>query len=587
MANHFEKLEHPYNTDKSKIDLRSYSLKASDYIRSLAEEAGAEQEKFVQNALNVVRSFSLNHLLIDKQVKMIEQRLRNRIEQRRRSKNNLPDEVFRGGVINTGKVVGSNIDARLKIEHLSGNLAIYGVYGMGKTNLTLNIIVDLISQGMHVGIFDLAIDFRDLLHVPGCGNGLVLNPDNDFFNALEPIGRPEEHLQFLWEITQQDFGIRDETKEMLFNFSNELYEKFNVFAGGDPPSLNDLKEHIIGKKNSVSTTTADKKKIQTALAKLDYIISSFKSMARCRRGYSLDVLDKFSFISYEVGDLSEDKRSWYIKIKARQYQQKGLASKERHKVKRIIVVDEAKGVFGKSRIGAGTNFLKDMFTKSRSIGCWWIISDQFATELADFTRAASCQISFKHTVPKDIREISVAMGCNEAQKRMIPQLGRYMALQKITEYPHPYQIMTHKSKVERHISDTELNSLMRDKIQTLNSQSPTERKTKRVRIIARRKVGEVTRKIKVIEPLKVIPSKSVNPLEDIDRFLRFIHSNPETKLTGIYKALSLSGRKGNSLKNKAMDNGLIAEEVKHTGGKGRPSKELKLTTDGKGYINEK
>jgi DNA replication protein DnaC len=146
MASNFEKFN-PYASDKFKVDLRSYAQKAIDYMNSLAKEAGAEKEKFVRNALWIVRSFSLNHSLIDSQARMIEKRLSKRIEEKRSGNSNLPNEVFRDGVINTGKVIGSNIDAKLKIEHFSGNLTIYGTYGMGKTNLILSIIPQLIRRG--------------------------------------------------------------------------------------------------------------------------------------------------------------------------------------------------------------------------------------------------------------------------------------------------------------------------------------------------------------------------------------------------------------------------------------------------------
>ena len=585
MANNFEKFGNPSKSDSSTIDLRSYAFKATDYIRALAEEAGAEQDRFVQNAISIVRSFSLNHSLIERQVRLVEQRLWKKIEQKRRSGNNIPDDLFKGGVINIGKVLHTSMDAKLTIGQFSGNLTIYGTYGMGKTNLNLHIIPQLIRHGLHVVIFDLAVDYRDLLMVSECKGGLVLNHNNDMFNPLEPIGSPEDHLQFLWEITQQDFSIRDETKEMLFAYTEELYRKFGVYSGGEPPSLNDLKGLLLEKSKKPSTTTADKKKIQTALRKVEYILNSFKGMANCRRGYSLDLLDNLSFVTYEIGNLSEDKRSWYMKLKARQYQHKGMASKERHRARRIIVVDEAKGIFGKSRIGMGTNFIKDMFTKSRSIGCSWILSDQFATELANFTRAASCLISFQHSVPKDIREISIAMGCSENQKRLIPQMGRFKALQKIAEYPAPIQIMTYKSKVQRHIDDAELKRLMKDKTAELNSKSTNSQSRKKARVIAKRGLVVNTQKLK--EVAQAVPSESVNPLEDIEGFLKYVHGNPGLKLTALYKGLKLSGRKGHALKNKALDNGLITEEVLRAGKKGRPTKRLNLTMAGKEYINAK
>ncbi len=461
---------------------------------------------------------------------------------------------------------------------------------MGKTNLNFNIIPQLIAQGIHVDIFDVATDYRDLLQIPGCQNSLVLTPDSDMFNPLEPIGSPEDHLQFLWEITQQDFNLRDETKEMLFNYSNELYEKMGIYEDGVPPTFLDLKEFLKEQKGKSTTTAADKRKIQTALSKLGYILNSFKNMSNCNRGYTLDFLDKFSFVSFEIGDLSEDKRSWYMKLKLRKYQFKGLMSKERHKVKRMIVVDEAKGIFGKSRIGTSTNFIKDMFTKSRSIGCWWIISDQFATELAEFTRAASCLVSFQHTIPKEIREIATGMGCNEAQKMKIPQLGRFVALQKIADYPYPYQIKTIKSAVERHIGDAELARLMQGRIPEFNTQSARKKRGK-ARLIAKRMIsdgsnrGEGSNWEKETAERKSPEVK--NPFEDIERLIRFINDNSGMNLTGIYRALKLSGRKGNSLKNKAIENGLIMEEVQRSTGKGRPAKRLRLTEGGKEYINEK
>jgi hypothetical protein len=232
-----------------------------------------------------------------------------------------------------------------------------------------------------------------------------------------------------------------------------------------------------------------------------------------------------------------------------------------------------------------SDFIKEMYTQSRSIGCSWIISDQFATELPNYTRAASCLISFQHPVPSEIREISVAMGCNEAQKRMIPQMGRYRALQKIAEHPYPYQIMTHKSEVQRHIDDAELERLMRDKITMLNSQLVNKLERKKPRLITIRSITEGNTRVK--ETAKIIPSERRNPLEDVEGFLRFINGNPGTKLTDIYKALRLSGRKGDALKNKAMDNGLIEEKIQQTGRRGRPIKELKLTEGGVEYINEK
>ena len=145
--------------------------------------------------------------------------------------------------------------------------------------------------------------------------------------------------------------------------------------------------------------------------------------------------------------------------------------------------------------------------------------------------------------------------------------------------------MTYKSRVDRHITDSELTRLMKGRITGLVSPPSDFRRSKRVRLITQRKIND--NRPKTIEPTPLESSEIKNPLEDLERFLMFIHNHTGFKLTDIYKGLNLSGRKGGALKNKEMENGLITEEVLHTSGKGRPSKVLKLTEDGLGYIHAK
>lgn len=584
-------LINPYE-DKAKVDLRSDSLKAYDYVNYLAVQADAHEEKFVQNSLKVIRAFSHNPLLINQQVKAIEQRLRGRIEEKRRtqSQGNIPGlDNFKNGVIDLGQVVGSNIDVKLRLQEFSGNMSSYGQYDMGKTNENHCVIPQLIRQGIHVDIFDITIDYRDLLQVSGCEGGLVLKVQNEKLNPLEPIGDPEEHLQFFWEITQQDLNLRPETKELLFNYTEKLYQRFGVYQGGNPPTMMNLKEFLLEKKTKSSTTISDRRKIETALRKIDYLLYSFKDMANCSRGFSLEELDRFSFVSYEIGDLSEDKRSWYIKLKLRQYHHQGTVSHRRHEAKRIIVLDEAKGILGKSRIGEATNYIKDMYTRSRSIGCWWMITDQFSSELADFTRASACQISFQHTVPKEIRQIATSMGLSESMKLEIPRIGRHRAFVKITDFPYPFLITTHKSAVNRHITDEELERLQRPKLTRLSHTLESNRLSQSIRLITQTETEAVSQvqPLDSVEPEKVKTETISHPLKDLENFLKYINNHPDTKITGIYKALNYSGRKGTNTKEKAKANRLIEETVCKTGRKGRSVIELQLTSTGKEYIREK
>lgn len=577
MKNLFEKIN-KFDCNNPKHDLFSYAEKAIAYIKHITEIVHIWETKFVQNAVRVIRGFRNNYHIINNEVLKVEAKVGWLMRKNNRKDSKSPgSEFFRKGVVAVGRIEGADIEVRLTADQFSGNTVIYGQYGMGKTNLNQVIIPQLAPQGIHVDVFDVTNDYRDLILVPECKNGLVLDHETDRLNPLEPVGNPDEHLQFFWDVTSQDFRIHEETKETLFNISSQLYEEYGVDKGGEPPTLLDLRNRLEDEKSKSKTTSS----IKTAIKKLDYILKTFGKMVNCRRGYSLEALDAFALVIREVSALSEDKRSWYIKLNLRRFYYKGLIGKERHTVKRVIVIDEAKAIFGKSVIGDTANFIKDTFTKSRSKGDVYIISDQFATELAPFTRAANSQFCFHHVVPNEIREISLAMAGDDQMKLEISKLGRHKAFLKLTDFPHSFPLITYKSKVPRHMDNAELSRSMKEKLDRLNY-APQKLNTKRVRLIAKNEPQE-----KKVAQITVVPDTKKNVLGDLARFLKFIKDYPGSKVTEIYKALKFSGRKGNSLKTQAKENRLIQEKIEPRQGKGRPSVELELTEMGKEYLNEK
>lgn len=577
MNNIFEKIS-KFNSNNPKHDLLSYAEKAIAYIKHITDIVHIWETKFVRNAVRVIRGFPNNYPIINNEVFKVEAKvgvlMRNNKSQDSKSPGS---EFFRKGVVAVGRIEGTDVEVRLTADQFSGNTVIYGQYGMGKTNLNQVIIPQLATQGIHVDVFDVTNDYRDLILVPECKNGLVLDHETDRLNPLGPEGNPDEHLQSFWDITSQDFRIHEETKEMLFNVSSLLYEEYGVDKGGEPPTLLDLRNRLEDEKNKTKANST----IKTAIKKLDYILKTFGKMVNCRRGYSQEALDSFPLVVREVSGLSEDKRSWYIKLNLRRFYYKGLIGKERHKVKRVIVIDEAKAIFGKSVIGDTSNFIKDTFTKSRSKGDVYIISDQFATELAPFTRAANCQFCFHHVMPNEIREISLAMAGDDQMKLKIPTLGRHKTFLKMIDFPHSFSLITYKSKVPRHMDNAELSRSMKEKLARLNY-VPQKLNTKRVRLITKNEPQE-----KRAEQVVVVSDTKKNVLGDLARFLKFIKDYPGSKVTEIYKALKFSGRKGNSLKTQARENRLIQEKIEPRQGKGRPSVELELTEMGKEYLNEK
>jgi len=579
MKNLYEKIS-SFDSNKPRVDLLTYAEKSVSYIEHIAEAVKVKETKYVINAIRIIRAFPNDYTSINREVVKVEAMVRSLMRNSAGQSIKLPSrEFFKNGSIVIGRIDGTDTDVKLTIDQFSGNMVIYGQYGMGKTNSNLVMIPQLVSQGVHVEIFDVTNDYRDLLHIPECSGGLVFNPNTNALSVLEVLGNPDESLQSFWELTRQSFNFHTETKQLLFNESSELLEEYRAGEGNHTPTLFALRDRLKEKREMNKTTLAAKRKIDTAIGKLDYILSSFGKMVNCGRSYSLDVLDSFPLVIHEISMLSEDKRSWYIKLNLRRFYYKGLMSKERHKVKRIIVIDEAKAIFGKSVIGDASNFIKDTFTKSRSKGDAYIISDQFATELAEFTRAANCQLSFQHTVPSEIREIVTSMAGDESTRLEVPRLGKYKVLMKITDFPYPFPVVTYKSKVSRHLDDAEITKLMKDKLVKLNHEFQGNKFEKRVRVIAQKSVKQINKCVDICT--------KKNALSDFELFLKYVNDNPGNKVTDIYNALKLSGRKGNGLKARAKENLLIVEKSERKEGKGRPAIKLELTDKGKEYLNEK
>ncbi len=134
--------------NETEIDLRSYALKQYDYAMCLARTAKAEGEKSVQNALRIIQSFPRNFLLIQQQVRMIENRLSGRINQiQRESDNNLPGaDVFKGDIIAGFLADNQKQVVNLSFDELNKNTFISGKTGEGKTNIIFNIVPQLVKK---------------------------------------------------------------------------------------------------------------------------------------------------------------------------------------------------------------------------------------------------------------------------------------------------------------------------------------------------------------------------------------------------------------------------------------------------------
>ncbi|MDQ1275229.1 MAG: hypothetical protein QG610_802, partial [Euryarchaeota archaeon] len=479
-----------------------------------------------------------------------------------------PDPRTIKGNIFIGTVVGNNAPAALTFRHFNENAGLWGRAGSGKTNLCQLLCLQLVQAGISVRCLDYKIEYRDLLpHIP---NMLVLNPKLDKFNPLQPIGNPAEWLQFLADTLQQDFNLKPETKFMWLNYADELYKKYDIYGKGRLyPSIKNMQEFLIEEAGKKTTTAAKRRKIYTCLEVINSLLISIGDMLDCSSGYTESALSDYGFVSYEMSNLSSNIQSFISKFRLKSLYHKCLSSPERHKLKIVAIIEEAKMLLSQDLHKSSTSidYIKQLLTQARSSGFGAIITDQNKNQLADFViNNLSCQICFNLASPREIRSTAYSMGCNEEQIRQILYLKIPNAIVSMPGCP-PFLVRVPKNPVTRHIEDRELLKIMQPRLASLQFNPKQEPQRE---------------KIQVIEGQKDKDQKQTlhSYLKSLRDFLTQLQQSPESNITQLYSSLNLSGRKGDKIKGQLLSIELIEEEIIYTGKRKRPSKRLKLNEKG-------
>ncbi len=551
-------------------DPKEFALRNFLFIVSLAKEVRELDKPYVINALNTIKTFSHNPAVVNKAVNDIRLRLEREKAKKFLNRNvfSSPNSGILKGDIYVGNTVGDNQLVFLPLRRINENIGIWGRAGGGKTNLCQNLTLQLVLAGIPVRAYDYKSEYRDLL--PFVEDMLVLNPKCDKFNPLEPVGNPKEWLQFLADTLQQDFNLKPETKFMWLNYADELYKRCGIYEGNKSyPSIQDMKDFLIEEANKNSTSASRKRKIYTCLEVINSLLTSLGEMLDCSSGYTEELLSNFSFVSYEMSNLSSNVQSWLSKLRLKHLYHKCFSGEERNRLKMVGIFEEAKMLFSESLHHSSTSvdYLKQLLTQGRSSGFGAIITDQNKNELADFVlNNLSCQTCFNLASPKEMRATGYSLGCNKEQVEQLHYLRIPQAVISLAGHP-PFMIKIPKSPVTKHVSDGELIDLIKPRLVNL-SFSP--------------KSSSQGLKIQIDYGVKYEGKKKtlMEFLMELKNFLEQAKNNPQLNISQLYSCLNLSGRRGDNLKKQLMDNGLIEESTLHTGERKRPAKNLKVTNKG-------
>lgn len=403
---------------------------------------------------------------------------------------------------------------------------------------------------------------------------LVLNTKYDKLNPLQPIGDPRAWLGHLTDTYKHGDYPHLQTRLTMMESIEKLYRRYDVFDKGRIyPSMLNLKEFLLEEANKPSTPAAKRNKIYTCLEPIYSLLTNLNDMLDCSSGYTQSTLSDFPCVSFEMSGLSSTHQAFLTKLRLKDIHNWCLSDNVRHVLKIVTCFEEASTLFGKRLHERNTNidFMQKFITQSRSAGNGSLNITQNMLDVANFVvQNTSCHIHFSQTAQKNPKSTGFSLGCfTEEQIRESQSLKLGEALISFTGFS-PFLLRARKSPVQGHISDEEIEELMKPIIATLPYTPSQQPQSPRIELIETKKERENENKEKSLESL----------LTEMREFLITIKNFPELNITQVYASLNLSGRKGNKLKNQLLNNRLIEEETMNSGIRGRSPKKIRMTQKG-------
>ena len=443
-------------------------------------------------------------------------------------------------------------------EELNQHMLIVARSGHGKTVLIMNVISQLIENGIPF----LAFDFkRDLRHLIRFYPIWVFRYNDLRINLLQPppgvsLRRWE---QLFCDLYAFNYGWFHGSRNMLQEYLHILYEK-----KGERATLNDLYELV---KTSQEQTRKRQEYYDVVLNRLFSTVTNLGEMLDCRESMPIEELLKHPCV-IELDQLARDEQNLIVEWFLFWIYAYRLAQGHRGSLRHVLIFDEAKRVFDANKeIRESASELGiapiDLITDEiREFGEAIIASDQEPSKLTHSIKANTyAKICGFLGHGKDIDDMAEAMDLNEEERKVITKLERGEWLVKLAgKYTKPFMMKSEDFPVRKDVSDEELEARMKTILSKLLPKTEVRR----------------------VKPRTV----NVRVSEDAWKLLLNINRNPFSGIVGRAKMLNFSGRRLNEAKKELIAKGLI-EQVKLSLTGRRPTLFLTLTGKGLEFLRSK
>jgi hypothetical protein len=431
------------------------------------------------------------------------------------------------------------------------HMAILGRSGSGKTNIGFSILKTLVQHDKPFLVFDWKRNYRDLLAWPEFRGVEVYTIGRNIapltFNPLiPPAGTdPKTWLKKLNEVIAHAYCLGNGVLFLLQQAVDAVYEEAGVYENlvQSWPTFKD----VLAKARTMDTRGREAGWLSSTLRALSSLcFGGMGDLLNSSSNRSIDhILD--DNVILELDGLSQADKTFFVQACLLYLHHKKMAENVREHFDRCILIEEAHHILSGQRtsLTGAESVMDTTYREIREFGVSLVLLDQMPSKLSGFALANSyTTICMSMSNRADINAMSGAL-LLDTGKDVLGTLEVGQAVVKLQgRIPRPFLISIPEFRIEKgRVTDDQIRAYMKDKVSQLGTED------------------EVSDDSEGAEqgPMEEGDGGPANGLETA--FLRDVEDHPDSGVAARYKRLGLSGRQGQKLKTKLLEQCLIEEQL--------------------------
>jgi hypothetical protein len=429
------------------------------------------------------------------------------------------------------------------------HMAILGRSGSGKTNIGFSILQTLIQHHKPFLVFDWKRNYRDLLVLPEFQNVEVYTIGRSIapltFNPLiPPAGTdPKTWLKKLNEVIAHAYCLGNGVLFLLQQAVDAVYEEAGVY------------ENLVQRWPNFKDVLLKARKMDLRGRESGWLSSTLRALSSLCFGGMGELLNSSSDRSIdhildgnvilELDGLSQADKTFFVQACLLYLHHKKMAETTREHFQRCVVIEEAHHILSGQRTSlTGSESVMDTtYREIREFGVSLVLLDQMPSKLSGFALANSyATICMSMSNRADINAMTQTL-LLDSGKDILGTLEVGQAVVKLQgRIPRPFLISVPEFRIAKgRVTDERIRQYMKDKIPQLGAEQVTE---------------------KTATPAEDGKHDSLHSIEVA--FLKDVVAHPHDGVAARYTRLNLSGRQGQKLKMKLLQQGLIEEQLETT-----------------------